>query len=81
VLSNASLQPMRHAETIRPGLSGQLTSPVHWTDCVRELRTLGASTFLELGPKDVLTGLLKRIDRSATGIPLNSAEAIAAFGG
>ncbi len=80
VLSNATMEPMYSAETIRARLGGQLTSPVHWTDCVRALRTMGATTFLELGPKDVLTGLLKRIDRSASGIPLNSVESITAFG-
>ncbi len=79
VISNATTESLRNPDEIRAALGGQLTSPVHWTDCVRTLRNLGAQTFLELGPKDVLTGLLKRIDRSATGLPLNSAAALAAF--
>ncbi|MHB8626167.1 MAG: ACP S-malonyltransferase [Aggregatilineales bacterium] len=79
VISNATTESLREPDEIRAALGGQLTSPVHWTGCVRTLRTLGAQTFLELGPKDVLTGLLKRIDRSATGLPLNSAATIAAF--
>ena len=39
----------------------------------------GAERFAELGPKDVLCGLLKRIDRSKPGVPLNSAAAIQQF--
>lgn len=79
VISNATTQSLREPDEIRAALGGQLTSPVHWTECVRTLRNLGAETFLEIGPKDVLTGLLKRIDRAATGIALNSAAAITAF--
>jgi [acyl-carrier-protein] S-malonyltransferase len=50
---------------------------VRWTESIQALRAMGVRTFVELGPKEVLTGLLKRIDREATGIALNSAEAIA----
>jgi len=57
-------------------LSAQLTQTVRWTESVRTLRTLGGQTFLELGPKDVLTGLLKRIDRGAAGIAVNSVAAL-----
>ncbi len=80
VISNATAQPFESVEGIRAGLARQLTSPVHWTDSVRKLRAMGAEVFLEFGPKDVLTGLLKRIDREATGAALNSADAVAAWG-
>jgi [acyl-carrier-protein] S-malonyltransferase len=79
VISNATMQPLATPDDIRAALGKQLNSPVHWTDSVRALRTMGATTFLELGPKDVLTGLLKRIDRAAVGVPLNSAEALQIF--
>ena len=39
----------------------------------------GAQRFVEFGPKDVLTGLLKRIDRSAKGTPLNSEGSLQQF--
>jgi chromosome segregation protein len=61
---------------IRAELDAQLMSSVRWTESVRELRALGVSVFAELGPKDVLTGLLKRIDREAVGVALNSAAAV-----
>jgi [acyl-carrier-protein] S-malonyltransferase len=51
---------------------------VRWTESVQALRALGVKTFVELGPKDVLVGLLKRIDREAAGVALNSAEAVLA---
>ena len=79
VISNATMQPLTTADAIRGALGKQLTSPVHWTDSVRTLRTMGATTFLELGSKEVLTGLLKRIDRATTGFPLNSADTVQAF--
>ena len=79
VLSNADGQPMTTPDHIRTALAKQLTSPVYWTACVQALQARGAGTFLELGSKDVLTGLLKRIDRSATGIALNSLAAITNF--
>lgn len=45
-------------------MARQLTSPVRWTDSVRTLIDLGADEFVELGPGAVLTGTVKRIDRS-----------------
>jgi [acyl-carrier-protein] S-malonyltransferase len=39
----------------------------------------GVTTFVELGSKDVLTGLLKRIDSSATGIAVGTPEGVAAL--
>ncbi len=80
VIDNASAGLLTTPDAIRAALGGQLTAPVRWTDSIRLLRGQGAATFLELGPKDVLTGLLKRIDREAAGVALNSAEAIAAWG-
>lgn len=81
VIGNANAQPFRTVEDIRTGLGKQLTFPVYWTDSVLTLRRLGASTFIEFGPKDVLTGLLKRIDREAVGVALNNAAAVATYAG
>jgi [acyl-carrier-protein] S-malonyltransferase len=80
IIGNTRAAPLRSVEDIRAELSAQLTETVLWTGSVRLLRTMGAQTFLEFGPKDVLTGLLKRIDRDAAGVALNSAEAVRALG-
>jgi [acyl-carrier-protein] S-malonyltransferase len=50
-----------------PGLlERQLTSPVRWIACVESLLAAGADTFVEVGPGQVLTGTIKRIDKSTT---------------
>ena len=50
-----------------------------YVDRVQALTGAGAQTFVEIGSKDVLTNLLKRIDGTRTGIALGSAAAIEAF--
>jgi [acyl-carrier-protein] S-malonyltransferase len=50
----------------------QLTSPVKFTQAARELVRDGARTFVEVGPGNVLSGLVKRIDRNVKAIPVNS---------
>lgn len=62
VIGNVSAQPLTDVAAIRADLGAQLTSPVAWTDSVRTMLAQGVTTFIEIGPKDVLTGLLKRID-------------------
>ncbi len=79
VIDNASVHALRDPSEIQAALGAQITAPVHWTESIQALRALGAETFLELGPKDVLTGLLKRIDRDAVGVPINSAAALDAW--
>jgi [acyl-carrier-protein] S-malonyltransferase len=79
VIGNVNAAPLHTREDIQSELHAQLTSAVRWTESVQALQALGVKTFLELGPKDVLTGLLKRIDRAAVGVAVNSAEAISAL--
>ncbi len=78
IIGNINAKPLRTRNDILTELDSQLTGSVRWTESIQALRALGAKTFLELGSKDALTGLLKRIDREALGIPINSAEAVAA---
>jgi [acyl-carrier-protein] S-malonyltransferase len=68
VVSNITARPLPDLAAIRSEIPAQLTSAVHWTDSVRWLIAQGVTTFIEIGPKDVLTGLLKRIDGNARGI-------------
>lgn len=79
VIGNVHAAPLESAEAIRTELGAQLTSTVRWTQSVQTMRARGIETFVELGPKDVLTGLVKRIDRAAQRHTLNSAEAVQAF--
>jgi [acyl-carrier-protein] S-malonyltransferase len=55
---------MEEAQRYREGLVEQLTAPVRFTQAARELIADGVTTFVEVGPGNVLGGLLKRIDKS-----------------
>ncbi|MFC2029520.1 ACP S-malonyltransferase [Chloroflexota bacterium] len=65
VLANVSAQPLTSVETIRDELVSQLTCPVRWTESVRWMIDQGVNRFVEVGPKDVLSKLVQRIDSSA----------------
>lgn len=77
VVGNVSAAPLETVEAIRHELSQQLTQAVRWTESVRLMRAAGITHFYELGPKDVLNGLIKRIDREASSAAINSAAALA----
>jgi [acyl-carrier-protein] S-malonyltransferase len=72
------------AEEVVPFLVKQVASSVRWTDCVGRMVREGATTFLEVGPGRVLTGLLKRVTREARGYavedPVSLEKALAAIG-
>jgi [acyl-carrier-protein] S-malonyltransferase len=57
-------------------LVDQLTAPVRFTQAARELISHGVTTFVEVGPGSVLSGLLKRIDRSVRAISVNDLESL-----
>ena len=57
---------------IRELLVRQVTAPVRWTDSVRLMLNHGINTFLEFGPGNVLAGLIRRTDRIATVLSVNS---------
>jgi [acyl-carrier-protein] S-malonyltransferase len=54
----------------------QVSSPVRWEDVVKRLVVEGARTFIELGPGNVLAGLVKKIDRSITVASVEDPEGV-----
>src|SRR2546430_17091455 len=64
------------AQRMGPLLVDQLTAPVRFTQSASELMRDGVRTFVEVGPGNVLTGLVKRIDRSVKAVSINSIEAL-----
>jgi len=64
VVQNVDAQVHQGADAIRDALVRQLYLPVRWTDCVQALAARGATRVAECGPGKVLTGLVKRIDKS-----------------
>lgn len=76
VLANMDANAVSEPDEIRNRLLEQMTRAVRWTDCVLGLRDLGARRFIEPGPGNVLTGLLRRIDRSLEGQAVGAAEQV-----
>jgi [acyl-carrier-protein] S-malonyltransferase len=64
------------AQRIGPLLVDQLTAPVRFTQSAKGLMRDGVHTFIEVGPGNVLSGLVKRIDRSVKAVSVNSIEAL-----
>jgi [acyl-carrier-protein] S-malonyltransferase len=69
----ARIEPAQRLGTL---LVDQLTSPVRFTHAASELVRDGVKTFVEVGPGNVLSGLVKRIDRSVKAIPVNNLESL-----
>ncbi len=79
VVMNASARPTTDVQEIQDLLIAQLTSPVRWTESVQYMASVGVDTFVEIGPKDVLTGLVKRINRKLRRQNLGTADQLAAW--
>lgn len=81
VIQNAEARSYASVEDIRGALQRQLYLPVRWTGCVQALAAAGATRVFECGPGKVLTGLVKRIDKSldarAIGAPAEIEAALA----
>lgn len=74
VIANTTATPLVTPDAIRAELCDQLTSSVRWTETIEFLRRKGVTDFIEMGSGDVLTGLLRRIDRSANGHVVGTPE-------
>ena len=66
VYQNVSTKAETDPATIQANLIAQLTSPVRWTQSVRNMIADGATHFIELGPGAVLQGLIKKINKEVT---------------
>jgi [acyl-carrier-protein] S-malonyltransferase len=58
---NADAQVHQDPAEVRRLMVGQLTGPVRWTQSIQRLQQLGADTYIEVGPRRTLTGLVKKI--------------------
>ena len=66
----------RDADDMRARLSEQVYRPVRWVETVRCMIDQGASSFVECGPGKVLTGLMRRIDRSLPAACVDSPDSL-----
>lgn len=63
VYQNVNASPSVDPDKIKLNLVAQLTSPVRWTQSVINMIAGGATTFVEVGPGNVLSGLIKKVNR------------------
>lgn len=75
--SNVTAQPYK-AGRYKELLSMQLENPVRWQTIVENMAADGVDTFVEVGPGNTLTGLIKRILPAATAINVENAETLKA---
>lgn len=78
VYCNVTAEPVHEPSEWPDILQRQLRNPVRWTESVQAMIRDGATTFVECGGGDVLSGLLKRIDKSATSARVHDAASLAA---
>jgi [acyl-carrier-protein] S-malonyltransferase len=78
VAENVTGELVNDAGRLRELVGRQVVSPVRWEDGVRNLIDAGADRFVEAGPGDVLTKLMKRIDPSVAALSVGDAAAAAA---
>lgn len=74
VVSNVTAKTETNATQIQDLLVRQLYSPVLWEQSVRQMIDLGVTVFIEIGPGKVLSGLVKKIDRSVKTLPVYDLE-------
>ena len=76
VVTNVDAKTIQDAEQARDALIRQVTGAVQWVRSIQTLIANGVQTFVEVGPGKVLTGLLRQIDRSKTGLNVENEESL-----
>ena len=79
LISNVDASPIRTAHAVRNALIRQVASPVRWVESVQRMISMGVRHFVEVGPGNVLTGLIKRIDSSVELMNVNDVPSLEAF--
>lgn len=79
VYVNVTAKPESRADRLKKYLDEQLTSPVRWVETIENMIADGARQFYEVGPGNVLAGLLKRIHRDFTATTVGTAEELNAI--
>ncbi|MFQ5473410.1 MAG: ACP S-malonyltransferase [Dehalococcoidia bacterium] len=76
VISNVTGEPVGSGDEMLSDLADQIVSPVRWHQSINLMLSRGTKTFIEIGPGEVLTTMLKRHSADFETTTLNSAEAI-----
>ena len=76
VVGNTGAQPITAGDAVSDELLKQLRNPVQWQRSVEYMIDNGVTTFIEIGPGKVLSGLVKRINRDVETVNVGDAEAV-----
>jgi [acyl-carrier-protein] S-malonyltransferase len=79
LVSNVDASPIGTATAVRNALLRQVASPVRWVESVQRMIEMGVRRFVEIGPGNVLTGLIRRIDSNVTLVNVSDAESLETF--
>ena len=80
VIANVMAEPVSEPDAVRRLLVSQVTGRVRWRESILSLRGLGVDTTVEFGGSNVLTGMVKRIDKELQNITLDTPADLEAFG-
>lgn len=80
VIGNTAATPLQTPDEIKSELIGQLTGSVRWTDTIRYAIDQNVTSFVEFGPGNTLTSLVKRIERRSDRAALNTSDKIRSYG-
>ena len=81
IIANTTAKPLTTTDLIKEELLRQLCNCVQWQHSIEYMVDNGVSTFIEIGPGKVLTGLIKRINKSVELINIGDAEAVKSIRG
>jgi len=76
VVTNVEAMPNQEASLVKEILIKQVTHPVLWEDSITAMRERGVTTYVEIGPGKVLSGLVKKIDKTATLCNVEDTESL-----
>src|SRR5438094_5298595 len=76
VMANLTGRPHQQGDRIPHVMEMQLRSPVRWAACVQALADASCDTFIEVGPRRALTGMMKELAPGRKAIPVSSAAAV-----
>ncbi|MGZ8709377.1 MAG: ACP S-malonyltransferase [Thermoanaerobaculia bacterium] len=79
LVSNVDASPIGTATAVRNALLRQVASPVRWVESVEKMISMGVKRIVEIGPRNVLTGLVKRIDPSVELMNVSDVPSLEAF--
>ena len=79
LVSNVDASPIGTPTAVRNALIRQVVSPVRWVESVQKMIAMGVRRFVEVGPKNVLGGMIKRIDKTVELISVSDVASIEAY--